>query len=58
MQKPRYIVQYRENNNFVKIACKTKQEANELLALAQLCDDVDSSFIEDNASGIRYRKQI
>lgn len=58
MQKPRYIVQYWENNNWVKIACKTKQEANELLALAQLCDDVDSSFIEDNASGIRYRKQI
>lgn len=58
MQKPRYIVQYYENNNFVKIACKTKQEANELLALAQLCNDVDSPFIEDNASGIRYRKQI
>lgn len=58
MQKPRYIVQNYENNNFVKIACKTKQEANELLALAQLCNDVDSPFIEDNASGIRYRKQI
>ena len=58
MQKARYIGQYWENNNFVKIACKTKQEANELLALAQLCDDVDSPFIEDNASGIRYRKQI
>lgn len=27
MQKPRYIVQYWENNNYVKIACKTKQEA-------------------------------
>ena len=58
MQKPRYIVQYWENNNYVKIACKMKQEANELLALAQLCDDVDSPFIEDNAYGIRYRKQI
>ena len=52
MQKPRYIVQYWENNNWVKIACKTKQEANELLALAQLCDDVDSPFIEDNALNV------